>query len=102
MTENSDQRVFLNGLIDVPQDRLEDVRAALPLHIALTRAEEGCMSFEVVEDQTTPGRFMVSEVFATQAAFDAHQVRTKASDWFQVTQGIPRNYTIETAADRTR
>ncbi|WP_050602295.1 putative quinol monooxygenase [Ruegeria sp. 6PALISEP08] len=102
MSDALDQRVFLNGHIDVPPDRLEDVRAALPLHIALTRAEEGCLSFEVVEDQTTPGRFTVSEVFVTQAAFDAHQARAKASDWFQVTQGIPRNYTIGTAADRAR
>ncbi|NOD77979.1 MULTISPECIES: putative quinol monooxygenase [unclassified Ruegeria] len=102
MSDVSDQRVFLKGHIDVPPDRLEAVRAALPLHISLTRAEEGCISFEVVEDQATPGRFMVSEVFATQAAFDAHQARAKASDWFQVTQGIPRNYTIETAEDRAR
>lgn len=101
MADTLDQRVFLTGFIDVPADRLEDVRAALPTHIALTKAEEGCLSFDVVEDQITPGRFTVSEVFVNQHAFDAHQQRTKASEWFLTTQGIPRSYTIETAGKKT-
>jgi quinol monooxygenase YgiN len=41
-----------------------------------------------------PGRFLVSEVFSDRAAFDAHQERTRNSDWFAVTAGIPRDYTI--------
>lgn len=101
MADTLDQRVFLTGFIDVPADRLDDVRAALPTHIALTKAEEGCLSFDVVEDHITPGRFTVSEVFVNQQAFDAHQQRTKASEWFLITQGIPRSYNIETAGKKT-
>ncbi|NOD83240.1 putative quinol monooxygenase [Ruegeria sp. HKCCD6119] len=97
MSDKPDQRVFLTGHIDVPVDRLEEVRAALPDHVKLTRAEQGCISFDVIEDQTCPGRFNVSEVFADQQAFDAHQARTRASDWSRVTQGIPRDYRIERA-----
>ena len=88
-------RVYLNGNIDVPADRLDAVRTALPKHIALTRAETGCISFEVVESQDVAGRFMVAEVFVDQEAFDAHQSRTKASDWFVTTQGIPREYEVK-------
>ncbi|EEE36956.1 antibiotic biosynthesis monooxygenase domain protein [Rhodobacteraceae bacterium KLH11] len=89
-----DSRTYLKGHIMVPTDRIEAVRAALPEHITLTRAEPGCISFEVTEDTDIPGRFNVSEVFENKAAFEAHQARTKASDWFQVTQGIPREYSI--------
>lgn len=92
----SEARVFLKGHIAVPADRLAQVRAALPEHIALTRAEPGCLSFEVEEDADVPGRFKVSETFESQAAFDAHQARTKASAWFEVTKGIPRDYEIST------
>lgn len=92
-------RVYLTGHLDVPADRLEQVRQALPQHIALTRAEAGCVSFEVIEDNTVTGRFNVSEVFENRAAFDAHQARTKASEWFRVTQGIPRHYTITTEGE---
>ncbi|CUJ88056.1 Antibiotic biosynthesis monooxygenase [Ruegeria denitrificans] len=87
-------KIYLRGFILVPADRLEQVRAALPRHIALTRAEPGCLSFEVAEDTEIAGRFNVSEVFENRTAFDAHQVRTKASDWFHVTKGIPREYSI--------
>ncbi len=78
----------------MPADRLDAVRAALPQHIALTRAEKGCISFVVTEDVNQPGRFNVSEIFEDRSAFDAHQNRTKASDWFAVTKGIPREYSV--------
>lgn len=92
----SDQTVYLKGHIDVPADRLDAVREALPLHIELTHAEAGCLSFEVIEDTTQKGRFWVSESFADQAAFDAHQERTKASAWAKVAEGIPREYEVRT------
>ncbi|WP_367396918.1 hypothetical protein [Ruegeria atlantica] len=41
MSNKPDQRVFLTGHIDVPVDLLEEVRAALPYHVKLTRAEQG-------------------------------------------------------------
>ena len=94
-----DKRVMLNGHLDVPSGRLIAVREALPDHIKLTRAEKGCIFFEVVEDETQPGRFLVSEIFENQEAFDAHQHRTRNSDWFNVTKGIPRDYSITKAAD---
>ncbi len=90
----ADTKIYLDGHIDVPQDRLEAVKAALPVHIAHTRAEAGCLSFSVEPCPDVAGRFLVSEVFINQAAFDAHQARTKASSWFQVTAGIPRDYKI--------
>lgn len=99
MSETSDKYVRLNGYLDVPEDRLQDVRHALPQHVALTRAEPGCLRFTVEEDRGCPGRFIVSEVFADQIAFEAHQTRARASDWFRITQGLPRNYVIEGTGD---
>ncbi len=80
--------------MDVPAARLPAVRAALADHIALTRAEPGCLRFDVTEDLTHPDRFQVSELFASRAAFDAHQVRSAASPWADVTAGLPRRYEI--------
>ncbi|WP_372887789.1 putative quinol monooxygenase, partial [Shimia sp.] len=56
------QPVSLSGHIEVPQDRLDAVRAALSEHIALTRAEPGCIAFQVTEDHRHPGRFVVFEL----------------------------------------
>lgn len=86
--------VTLTGFIDVPPERLDAVRAALPLHIEATRAEPGCTHFEVIESAAQPGRFAVSERFEDAAAFQAHQDRAAASDWGRLTAGLPRDYEI--------
>jgi len=86
--------VYLNGHIDVPKDRIAAVEAALPKHIELTRAEPGCVSFEVVPSTQIEGRFKVAELFVDQVAFEAHQTRTKESAWFKVTEGFSREYDI--------
>ncbi len=88
----------LTGHIDVPPDRLAAVRAALPEHIRLTRAEPGCLRFEVAPDPAVAGRFRVDELFASRADFDAHQARAAASRWAGVTNGIARCYRIEEVA----
>ena len=70
------------------------VRAALAEHIRLTRAEPGCISFEVTATDD-PMIWNVAEAFCDAAAFEAHQTRAAASDWARETAGIARDYTIE-------
>lgn len=90
----ADARVYLDGYLEVPAHRIADVLAALPLHIALTRDEPGCIAFSVTQDAGMPTKFLVSETFADEAAFAAHQRRAGASDWAAVTAGMARHYTI--------
>ena len=78
-------------------DSMEDADRAsvlLPHHIGLTRAEPGCLSFEVWRSMSDPMRFGVHEVFRDRAAFEAHQARTKESAWAAGTQALTRDYTI--------
>jgi quinol monooxygenase YgiN len=89
--------ILLDGHIDVPAGRVEAVETALAEHIRLTHEEPGCMYFSVTACPDVPGRFLVSEIFADQAAFEAHQARAGASAWADVTREIPRQYEIRTA-----
>ena len=66
---------------------------ALPEHIRLTRAEAGCLSFDVTPT-ADPLIWHVEERFTDRAAFDAHQARTSESDWATQTAGIAREYTV--------
>jgi quinol monooxygenase YgiN len=84
----------LTGTLTCPFERLDTVRAALKTHIALTRAEPGCLQFDVTEDPEQPGLFHVSETFVDRAAFDAHQARAQASAWADASAGLPRDYVI--------
>lgn len=88
------QHVTLEGHIKVPGDRLQDIRNALTDHIRLTRAEPGCLRFDVTEDPDHPGLFTVQETFVDSASFRAHQTRVTASEWGRISAGIPRHYRI--------
>jgi len=65
----------------------------LPAHIALTRAEPGCLQFDVVRSGD-PLVWRVEEAFRDRAAFDAHQARSRASAWHRRTAGIARAYQV--------
>ena len=69
------------------------VATHVPTHVALTLAEPGCLSFTVVQT-ADPLIWQVNESFTNQAAFDAHQIRTKASDWARLSAHIERAFTI--------
>lgn len=74
------------------------VLAHMADHIALTRAEPGCLTFEISETEA-PFTFEVMEAFQDRAAFDAHQARTRDSAWFTATRGILRDFRIEEIGD---
>ena len=96
MSNSPSGQVHLAGYLEVPAERRAAVLAALPAHIALTRAEPGCLTFSVTPSPDDADRFLVAEVFANQPAFEAHQARAGSSDWAVVTQGLARHYTIHT------
>ncbi|MDK3072827.1 antibiotic biosynthesis monooxygenase [Sedimentitalea sp. JM2-8] len=87
-------QIVLTGTITVPPERCAAIRAALPEHIAKSRAEPGCLYFNVTERADAPGVFEVSERFATRRDFAAHQERAAQSTWAEISAGIPRNYGI--------
>lgn len=70
----------------------------LPEHIRLTRAEAGCLQFEVTPTDD-PLIWEVMESFRDRAAFDAHQARTRDSVWFAATKTILRDFRIEELRD---
>jgi quinol monooxygenase YgiN len=85
--------IHLSGRL-ICNDRAEaaTVRRHLPRHIRLSRAEPGCLSFEVTTTDD-PLCWQVTETFRDPAAFDAHQARTRASAWHAATAAITRTFT---------
>jgi quinol monooxygenase YgiN len=75
------------------RDEAAIVLRHLPTHILLSRAEAGCVRFDV-ERTDDPLVWNVSERFADREAFDAHQARVRASDWGRATSMIAREYTV--------
>lgn len=65
----------------------------LPVHLGLTRAENGCISFNVTSTDD-PLVWQVDEHFRDTASFHAHQQRVSSSEWGRATSGIERRYSI--------
>lgn len=82
----------LEGHIDVPADRIAQVSEALKDHIKLTREEEGCIFFNVDACTKVEGRFLVSEAFVDDAAFQFHQERAGQSAWAEASKDVTRDY----------
>ncbi len=89
-------RVILKGYMVVPRPDLAVVLAALPEHIERTRAEEGCLFFDVTQDSDDETKFHVHEEFRSEADFDLHQRRTQASRWAETTKNAARHYRVLT------
>ena len=86
--------IKLEGYLDVPASRWSEVLTALESHIEKTRAEAGCIKFNVTPCSEVEYRLLVSELFVDQTSFDAHQTRAGNSDWAKISAGIPRHYEI--------
>lgn len=75
------------------EEQAARVRRHLPRHIELSRAEPGCLSFDVTVTGD-PLVWRVEEAFVDEEAFARHQERVAASRWGRETQGIERRYEI--------
>jgi quinol monooxygenase YgiN len=69
------------------------VRTHLPEHIRLSRAEPGCLSFNV-DPTDDPMVWQLDETFVDRAAFEAHQARTRASAWYAATAHLTRDFQV--------
>lgn len=63
----------------------------LPEHVRLSRAEPGCLRFDLWQDED-PLIWHLSELFIDAEAFAAHQMRTEDSPWGRDSAGIGRNF----------
>ncbi len=88
-------KVKLKGHIIVSESDLEAVTKELDNHIALTRAEEGCLIFEVSQDPDHLFRFNVYEEFDSTESFRYHQRRVQSSAWGSIAANVNRNYSTE-------
>lgn len=86
--------IRLSGqLICATAEEMAIVLVHLHDHLRLTRAEPGCLSFDVTRT-ADPMVWQVEECFASRAAFDAHQARSRASVWSAQTVHMRRSYRL--------
>jgi quinol monooxygenase YgiN len=81
-------------LVCATEEESRRVREHLPEHTRLTRAEPGCVAFEVAPTES-PLTWSVEERFESRDDFDDHQQRVQSSEWGRATAGIERRYVVD-------
>ena len=66
------ERVILNVRMEAVAGREQELERRLAALITPTRAESGCISYELHRSREKPGMFMFCETFASQEALDEH------------------------------
>ncbi len=81
-------------------DKIEETRAALLALIEPTRAEDGCLVYELAQNNGDPTDFTFIEEWTTDAALDAHlesehlrSFQSKAAELLAASPDI-RRYTL--------
>ena len=87
-------RILVTGYLRARPGDATLIGRLLPDLIRLSRAEPGCLRFEVVPSAKLPGAWELDEAFADRAAFEAHQARTRASVWGRETAHIERDFAV--------
>ncbi len=84
--------IVLTGQLHIPLAEQTRLQPLLDAHIAATKAEPGCLFFEVTQDAKDPTLFRVSERFIEQAAYDFHQQRGANSPWGKSSRHLQRKF----------
>jgi quinol monooxygenase YgiN len=67
-----DAEVGLTAEVTAKPEHVDDLRAALKMLIAPSRAEDGCLQYDLYEDREKPGHFIFFERWRDAAALAAH------------------------------
>ncbi|MDO5613484.1 MAG: GNAT family N-acetyltransferase [Paracoccus sp. (in: a-proteobacteria)] len=94
-------RALSGRLICADMDQMLLAMRLLPDHITASRAEPGCLRFDLAQDDD-PMIWHLNELFADEAAFAAHQSRTQASPWGQDSTAIRRDFAATDTLPRLR
>jgi len=87
-------KIILQGYIVVPDSDLFEIKKELPKHIDQTLKEEGCLVFNVTQDDSDKNIYNVYEEFVDRASFERHQQRVSNSRWGKLTVDAKRHYQI--------
>ena len=73
--------------IPASPEAADQVRAALQTLAEATRAEEGCLAYDLFESGSVPGTFVTVERWTDQAALDAHMGQPHVAAAFAAADG---------------
>lgn len=75
-------------------DQVELVKAELLKLIAVTRAETGCINYDLHQDNENPAHFMFYENWQSRELWQAHMNNQHLAEYVKATEGAVAEFTL--------
>jgi quinol monooxygenase YgiN len=76
------------------EDKIELVKAELLKLIDITRSEEGCINYDLHQDNENPAHFTFYENWETRALWQTHMANQHLADYMAATEGAVAQFTL--------
>lgn len=80
--------------ITAKPDKIALVKAELEKLIDITRSEEGCLQYDLHQDNEHPAHFMFYENWDSRALWQAHMGNQHLQDYLSATDGAVEVFTL--------
>ncbi|MEM9029761.1 MAG: putative quinol monooxygenase [Pseudomonadota bacterium] len=80
--------------IHAKADKVELVKAELERLIAITRAEEGCLQYDLHQDNDDPAHFLFYENWESRDLWQAHMNAPHLAAYMAATEGAVAKFTL--------
>ena len=75
-------------------DRIEFVKEELVKLIDTTLSEEGCINYDLHQNNDNPAHFLFYENWESRELWQAHNVNRHLKDYFAATEGSIEDFTV--------
>lgn len=80
--------------ITAKTDKIDLVRAELEKLIPITRAEKGCMNYDLHQDNENPAHFLFYENWESRELWQTHMNAQHLQDYVAATEGAIEEFTL--------
>lgn len=80
--------------IQANPDKIQLVKAELEKLIAVTRAENGCVQYDLHQDNDNPAHFLFFEIWESRDLWQVHMNAQHLKDYMAATEGAVAEFTV--------
>ena len=80
--------------IKAQADRIDLVKTELEKLIDITRGEEGCLQYDLHQDNENPAHFLFYENWESRELWQAHMGTQNLQDYMAATEGAVEEFTL--------
>ena len=90
----SDQKLTIVARILAKEEKRELVKSELLKLIDITRAEEGCINYDLHQDNENPNFFLFFENWENRELWQKHMVNQHLADYLAATDGALEEFIV--------